>query len=54
MRIINNVSEKDLQGGSFSTIQLFIATHAKSTVCRVWDFEKGYLECQYIMPHVIS
>ena len=43
MRNINNVSEKDLQGGSFSTVQLYIATHAKSNTVRLWDFEKGYL-----------
>jgi len=43
MRIINNVSEKDLSGGSFSLAQLYIATYSKTNACRIWDFEKGFL-----------
>jgi len=54
MRVINNVSEKDLQGGVFSSAQFYLATHCKSTACRVWDFEKGFLECQYIIGNPIS
>jgi len=38
MRNINNVSEKDLNGGSFSLTQLCIATHCKTKVVKLWDF----------------
>ena len=54
MRIINNVSDKELNGGSFSLTQLCIATHCKTNVCKLWDFEKGFLETQYIVPNEIS
>jgi len=53
MRNINNVGEKDLNGGSFSGMQLFIATHSKSNACRIWDFEKGFLEAQILVPNEI-
>ncbi len=43
LRNINNVSEKDLGGGFFSLSQLVIATFSKSNICKVWDFEKGFL-----------
>lgn len=51
MRTINNVSEKELSGGSFSLTQLCIATYAKSNTCKIWDFEKGFLETQFIVPN---
>jgi len=53
MRNINNVGEKDLNGGSFSATQLLIATHSKSSTCRIWDFEKGFLEAQILVPSEI-
>lgn len=43
LRNINNVSDKDLAGGSFSFSQMLIATHFKTPSIRLWDFEKGYL-----------
>lgn len=54
LRIINNVSDKDLAGGSFSITQMLIATHFKTPSIRVWDFEKGYLEAEYILPADVS
>jgi hypothetical protein len=51
MRIINNVSEKDLNGGSFSLSQLVVATYSKTNICRIWDFEKGFLEAQIIVAN---
>ena len=53
MRNINNVSEKDINGGSFSPSQLLIATFSKSNTCKLWDFEKGFLEAQFIVAHEI-
>jgi hypothetical protein len=38
MRNINNVGEKDLNGGCFSLAQLCIATHCKTNVVKLWDF----------------
>lgn len=54
MRNINNVSEKDISGGYFSPAQLVIATFSKSNVCKMWDFEKGFLEAQFIVASEIS
>jgi hypothetical protein len=51
MNMINNVSEKEISGGAFSLTQLCIATHCKTNVCRIWDFEKGFLETQFIVPN---
>jgi hypothetical protein len=49
MRNINNVSEKDISGGYFSPAQLCIITFSKSNICKIWDFEKGFLETQFIV-----
>lgn len=54
LRNINNISEKDLGGGYFSLTQLAIATFSKTNVCKIWDFEKGFLETQFIVPHEIT
>ncbi len=54
LRNINNVSEKDLAGGAFSSSEMFLATHAKSNSCRIWDFEKGFLEAQLNVPNEIN
>lgn len=51
MRNINNVSEKDISGGCFSPTQLVIATFSKSSICKLWDFEKGFLECQFVVAN---
>ncbi len=33
---------------------MFLATHAKSNSCRIWDFEKGFLEAQLNVPNEIN
>lgn len=48
------MSEKDLSGGFFSLTQLVIATFSKTNVCKIWDFEKGFLETQFIVPYEIT
>ena len=51
MRNIYNVSEKDINGGYFSLKQLMIGTISKNNVCKLWDFEKGFLEAQFIVSN---
>lgn len=29
---------------------MLIVTHCKTPLLRLWDFEKGYLEAQYMLP----
>ena len=33
---------------------MFLATHSKSNFCRIWDFEKGFLEAQLNIPNEIN
>ena len=33
---------------------MFIATHSKTNHCRIWDFEKGFLQAQLNVPHEIT
>lgn len=43
-----------MAGGAFSEAELFIATHSKTNSCRIWDFEKGFLEAQFNVPNEIT
>ena len=35
-------------------MELFIATHCKTPYVKLWDFEKGFLESQYLLPADVS